>query len=105
MLKVARIRDRNLSVALREKAPTTPLPTQLPPDFSILVEDCPENFKDLLDLTAECMRGILLPTHIANVPTRTTYSLSCAEEQALNAAPKFVKEMTFAINSERMELH
>ena len=56
-------------------------------------------------MTEECRQGFLLPTHIANVPTRNTYSLTGAEEQALNPALKIVKEMTFAINSERMELH
>ena len=47
----------------------------------------------------------LLPTHIANVPSRTTYPLNGAEKQALNTAPKYVKQMTFAINSVSMELH
>ena len=82
----------------------TPLPTLpasklgKPPDF---YPDYPE---DCLELTKEYQRDYLLPTHVANVPSRTTYPLTGEEKQAADTAPEYVNQMAFVDNSVSMEL-
>ena len=105
MLKVARARNRALSIASREKALKTPLPTLPPMDDSSLMENYPEYPEDWIELTEECRQDYLLPTHVANVSFRTTYSLTGTEKQALDAAPKYVREVSLAINEVNLELH
>ena len=68
-------------------------------------EEYPEYPGDCTELTKECRQDYLLPTPIANVPSRTTYSLKVTEKQAVNAAPKYVRKMTLAINEMKLELH
>ena len=92
MLKVARIRNRALSIASREKVLKRPLPTLTTMDESSIEENHPEYPEDWIELTEECRQDYLLPTHVANVPSRTTYSLTGAEKQALDAAPKTCKK-------------
>ena len=99
--KVARVRNRTLNAASREKALKTPLPRLPPIDESLLMENYSEYSKDWIELTEECRQDYLLPTHVANVPT---YSLSATEKQALNTIPKYVREMTLAINDVHLEL-
>ena len=90
-LKVASTHILRLFVALRERARKMPLPTLPLSDFSILIETYPEYPKDWIELTEECKQDYLLPTHIANVPSRTTYSLTGVKKQALYTAPKSEK--------------
>ena len=73
-LKKSCARNRSLSLASREKALKTPLPTLSPPYESIPVENYPEYAEDWIELTEECQQDYLLPTHIANVPAGKTYS-------------------------------
>ena len=56
-------------------------------------------------MTEECRQDYLLPTHIANVPSRTTYASTGAEKQALNATPKYVREVTPVISDVNMVVH
>ena len=71
--------------------------------MSIPVESYLEYPEVWIALTEECRQDYLLPTHKANLPSRTTYPLTGAEKQALNAFQKHVK--AFAINSVNMDLH
>ena len=72
---------------------------------SPFVEDHPEYPEDWIELTEECRQDYLLPTHVANIPSRTTYLLTKTEKQALDTAPKYVREVTLAINEVNLELH
>ena len=84
------------------KAPLPPLPTA---DFTLEIDRHPEYPEDWMEVTEECRQDYLLPTHIANVPSRTSYPLNGIERQALDGAPKYVRVLTCAINEINTELH
>ena len=73
-IKVARVRNRARGLISRENALQAPLPTLPRVDESIPIEDYPEYPEGCIELTKECRQEYLLPMHIANVPSRTTYS-------------------------------
>ena len=79
------------------------LPTLPKPELALPAELYPEYPEDWLELTEEYQRDYLLPTHAANVPSRTTYPLT--EKQATSTAPEHVKQAAFVVNSISMELH
>ena len=58
-----------------------------------------------MELTEECRRDYLLPTHAASVPSRTTFYFTGTEKQGLDAAPKYVQEVSLAINEINVEHH
>ena len=68
------------------KARKALLPSLPRPDQSIPVERYPEYPEACIELTEECRQDCLLPTHIANVSSITTYPLIGAEKQALNSS-------------------
>ena len=70
-----------------------------------IVDDHPEYPEDWIELTEECKHDYILPTHVANIPSRTTYPLTKTGKQALDAAPKYVREVSLAINEVNLELH
>ena len=72
---------------------------------SSIVEDHPEYPEDCFELIEECRQDYLLPTHVANVLSRTTYLLTGTEKQALDTAPKYVREVSLAINEVNLEFH
>ena len=85
---------------MKAPLPTLPIPDLgMPPDFY------PEYLEDWLELPEEYRRDYLLPTHVANVPSRTTYPQAGKEKQATYTAPEYVKQMAFVVNSVSMELH
>ena len=90
---------------LRDKAMKAPLPTLPTPEVAMPADFYPEYPEDWLELTEEYQRDYLLPTHAANVPSRTTYPLTGEEKQATDTAPEYVKQMVFVVNSVSMELH
>ena len=78
---------------MKTPLPTLPTPELgMPPDF---YPDYPEEYQ----------RDYLLPTHVANVRSRTTYPLTGEEKQATDTAPEYVKQMAFVVNNVSMELH
>ena len=89
----------------RDKAMKTPLPTLPTPELGMPPDFYPDYPVDWLELTEEYQRDYLLPTHVANVPSRTTYPLTGEEKQATDTAPEYVKQMAFVVNSVSMELH
>ena len=64
--------------------------------------DYPE---DWIDVTEEARQDYLLPTHVANVPSRKTYALNETVEQAMAFAPTVVREAALAIKEIDTELH
>ena len=93
------------SAIKRDKAMKAPLPTLPIPELAMPAEFYPEFPEDWLELTEEYQQDYLLPTHAANVPSRTTYPLTGEEKQATDSAPDYVKQMAFVVNSVSMELH
>ena len=89
----------------RDKAMKAPLPTLPTPELAMPADFYPEYPEDWLELTEEYQRDYLLPTHAANVPSRTTYPLTGEEKQATDTAPEYVKQVVFVVNSVSMELH
>ena len=81
----------------RERALRAPLPEarvamlQTHDDFNA---DYPV---DLIEITEEARQDYLLPTHVANVPSRITYALDETVEHAMVSAPTVVKQAALAI--------
>ena len=93
------------SAIIRDKAMKAPLPTLPTPELAMPADFYPEYPEDWLELTEEYQRDYLLPTHAANVPSRTTHPLTGEEKRATDTAPEYVKQMAFVVNSVSMELH
>ena len=83
------------SATIRDKAMKAPLTTLPAPELAMPADFYPEYPEDWLELTEEYRRDYLLPTHVANVPSRTTYPLTGEEKQATDTAPEYVKQMAF----------
>ena len=58
-----------------------------------------------MELTEECRQDYLLSTHVANIPSRTTYPLTKTGKQTQDTAPKYVREVSLTINEVNLELH
>ena len=56
-------------------------------------------------MTEEASHDYLLPTHVANVASRTTYALTETNGTTLQSAPSNVKQAVLAIKSVSTELH
>ena len=87
---------------IRLRAPLPPLFEPIPERHNDYYPDYPE---DWIDRTEECGYDYLLPAHIANVPSRTSYALTGEARSALQTALKYVQQVTSAINTIAMELH
>ena len=61
--------------------------------------------EDWIDVTEEAGQNYLLPTHVANVPSRKTYALDETVEQAMASAPTVVRQAALAIKEIDTELH
>ena len=85
---------------LRAPLPEAPMPTlQTHEDFY------PDYPKDWIDVTEEARQDYLLPTHVANVPSRKTYVLDETVEQDMASAPTVVRQAALAIKEINTELH
>ena len=93
------------SAIMRDKAMKAPMPTLPKLELEMPADFYPEYPEDWLELTEEYQRDYLLPTHAANVPSRTTYPLTGEEKQATDTAPEYVKQMALVVESVSMELH
>ena len=104
--RIAKRTKRNQRAKRRLEALRAPLPPpvssapELPKDV-----DHPYYPEDWIDVTEECRQDYLIPSHIASIPSRTTYAVTGGGKQALDAAPSYVKEMTCAIKTIAPELH
>ena len=86
--------------ALRAPLLEAPLPTvQTHEVFS------PDYPGDRIDFTEEARQDYLLPTHVANVPSRVTYTLDETVEEATATAPTVIRQAALAIKDIDTELH
>ena len=84
------------------RAPLPPLPPPALHPHEDFYHDYPE---DWIDVTEEASHDYLLPTHVANVASRTTYALAETSGTTLQNAPSNVKHAVLAIMSVSTELH
>ena len=65
----------------------------------------PEYPDDWIDVTEEANHDYLLPTHVTNVASRTTYALADASGPVLQNAPDNVQQAILAILDLNTDLH
>ena len=88
---------RRQAVEKRERALRAPLPEAPMPTLQTHEDFYTDYAEDWIDVTEESRQGYLLPTHVANVPSRKTYALDETVEQAMASAPTVVSEAALAI--------
>ena len=101
----ARRRKRHLAAEERERALRAPLPEAPTPTLQTHEDFYPDYPEDWIDVTEEARQDYLLPTHVANVPSRKTYALDGTVEQAMATAPTVVRQAALAIKDIDTELH
>ena len=103
--RVARRRKRLQAAEKRERALRTLLPEALVPTSQTHEDFYPDYPEDWIDVTEEARQDYLLPTHVANIPSRMTYALDETVEQAMASAPTVVRQAALAIKDIDTELH
>ena len=103
--RVARRRKRRQAAEKRERALRAPLPEALVPTSQTHEDFYPDYPEDWIDVTEEARQDYLLPTHVANIPSRMTYALDETVEQAMASAPTVVRQAALAIKDIDTELH
>ena len=89
----------------RQKALEAPL-KQPPPTVLHAHEDFyPDYPEDWIDVTEEAHHDYLLPTHITNVPSRTTYDLANTDGKTMQNVPGHIRQTALAVHSVGTELH
>ena len=89
----------------RQKALEAPLP-QPPSTVLHAHEDFyPDYPEDWIDVTEEAHHDYLLPTHITNVPSRTTYDLANTDGKTMQNVPSHIRQAALAVHSVGTELH
>ena len=103
--RVARRRKRRQAAEKRERALRAPLPEAPVPTLQAHENFYPDYPEDWIDVTEEARQDYLLPTHVANIPSRMTYALDETVEQAMASAPTVVRQAALAIKDIDTELH
>ena len=103
--RVARRRKRREAAEKRERALRAPLLEARMPTLQIHEDFYPDYPEDWIDVTEEARQDYLLPTHVANSPSRMTYALDETVGQATANAPLVVKQTALAIKDIDTELH
>ena len=102
---VARRRKRRRAAEKWEKALRAPLPEAPMPTLQLHEDIYPDYSENCIDVTEEARHDYLLPTHVANVPSRKTHALDETVEQAMVSAPRVVRPAVLAIKEIDTELH
>ena len=103
--RVVRCTQRNRRRDKQKDALQAPLPPPPPPILHAHEDFYPDYPEDWIDVTEKAQCDYLLPTHVINVASRTTYKLTNTEEPAQQSAPAHVKQAVMAIHSVSTELH
>ena len=103
--RVARRRKRRQAAEKSERALRAPLPEALVPILQTHEDFYPDYPQDWIEVTEEARQDYLLPTHVANIPSRMTYVLDETVEQAMASAPMVVRQAALAIKDIDTELH
>ena len=105
LCRVARRRNRRQATEKRERALRAPLAEGPMPTLQIHEDFYPDYREDWIDVTEEARQDYLLPTPVANVPSRVTNALDETVEQAMATGPKVVRQAALAIKDIVTELH
>ena len=89
----------------RQKALETPLPRPPPPVLHAHEDFYPDYPEDWIDVSEEAHHDYLLPTHITNVPSRTTYDLANTDGTTMQNVPSSLRQAALAVRSVSTELH
>ena len=103
--RVARRRKRRQAAEKSERALRASLPEALVPKLQTHEDFYPDYPVDWIDVTEEARQDYLLPTHVANIPSRMTYALDETVEQAMASAPTVVRQAALAIKDLDTELY
>ena len=103
--RVIRRAQRNQRRNQRQKALETPLPQPPPPILHAHEDFYPDYPEDWIDVTEEAHHDSLLPTHITNVPSRTTYDLANTDGKTMLNVPGHMRQAALTIHSVGTELH
>ena len=102
---VAQRRKRRQAAEQRERALRAPLPEAPMPKLQTHEDFYPDFPEDWIDVTEEARQDYLLPTHVANVPSRKMYAVDETVEQAMATAPTAVRQSALAVKDIDTELH
>ena len=89
----------------RQKALEAPLPQPPPPVLHAHEDFYPDYPEDWIDVTEEAHHDYLLPTHITNVPSHTTYDLANTDGMTMQNVPGHIRQAALAVHSVGTELH
>ena len=93
--RVIRRTQRIKRQAKQKDSLQAPLPPPPPPVLHAHEEFYPDYPEDWIDVTEEASHDYLLPTHVANVASRTTYALVKTNGATLQSAPNDIKYSPF----------
>ena len=82
-----------------------PLPQPPPPILHAHEDFYPDYPEDWIDVTEEAHHDYLLPTHITNVPSRTTFDLANTDGMTMQNVPGHIRQAALAVHSVGTELH
>ena len=99
---VARRRKSRHATEKKKRGLRAPLPETRVPTLQTSENFCLDYPEDWIDVTEEATQNYLLPTHLANILSRMTYSLVETAEKAMLSAPYVIRQ---AVKDIYTELH
>ena len=105
MRRILRQKQRAEKQAKQAKVLAAPLPPLPPPEPQVHSSFYPDYPEDWIDITEESSEDYLLPTHVANVHSRTIYSVTETSTSTLVNAPPGVRNSVMALRDINTELH
>ena len=102
MLRRTQRENRRDKQAKALAAPLPPLPL---PELQMHEDFYPNYREDWIDVTEEASENYSLPTHVANFPSRSIYSVAEASARTMQGAPSGVRDSVMALRDIDTELH
>ena len=103
--RILRQKQRASKRAKQAQALATPLPPLPPLESQVHPSFYPDYPEDWIDVTEEASEDYLLPTHVANVPSRSIYSVTGTNPTTLVNAPSGVSHSVMTLRDINTELH
>ena len=102
---ILRRKQRASKRSQQAEALTAPLPPPPPLGSAIHTSFYPDYLEDWIAVTEETSEDYLMPTHAANVPSRTIYSVIETNTVTLRNAPSGIPHSVMALRDINTELH
>ena len=103
--RILRQKQRANKRAKQAEALATPLPPLPPLESQVHPSFYPDYPEDWIDVTEEASEDYLLPTHVANVPSQTIYSVTGTNPTTLVNAPSGIRHSVMALQDINTKLH